>query len=1232
MAATQFQFTCTRMSLLVKAVCFCSLFFFFSSTSFATIFDIGSGQTYTTINSFPWYTLAAGDTVQIHSGTYHEFINISTSGTATQPIRVVGIPDPTTGAQPVIDGQNAVVGPNAHFQYLHGTPSRGVVGIGPSAGAPVGFKPSYIEISGLTIRNAYGGTNPYSFTDAGGTTGTYSVQAAAIYLLLGNHIVITNCTLTGSSNGLFVQSGDLPNGGTEAEQSRDITLQYSRVYANGNPSSQSQHEIYTEAIGMVFQYNYLGSPIATSGGSNLKDRSAGTVIRYNWIESGAHMLDLVDPEGSVNIAVPDPTFKYTYVYGNVFYNTTTTTMVHYGGDHGIPANDRKGTLYFYNNTVVVRADQGKLYQSVMLQLGDNGLTTPDNTQLADVRNNIFYTTNATSGQSSPTFDITSGYGVATLYANWISPNWQDSYNTASSPSVVGASNLFVDPSNNPSFSNPGALYFNLLSGSNAIDKSVALAAATTSNPAGQTYTVTRQYVKDETSQARQVNGTALDFGAFESGSAGPCGYTFYPTSSSSLYPGGSATTEVAADPGCSWTTSANASWLSVVSGGSGTGAAGNMGNVQYNVQSNPGMARNSSLTIGGQAFIVSQVAYDVTPPTVSITSPSNGAAVSGSAVSLTATASDNVAVANVQFTVDGTSVGTAITASPYATTWNSTSAAPGNHTVSAVATDTAGNTATASPITVTVSASTSATATYSGGPVFVSSYLTSTQTGTFTFQGDVTPAGDGTTTPTENGLFALSNGAATTLQGLATIALFDTDGVIRVRNGGAYGNTSAVSYIAGRTYHVRMVVNISTHTYDVYVTPSGGSEVQIASAYAFRTEQSSVAQLDHWDLVAEGNSIRVSNVMVSGTGQVAAPTFTPPAGTYTSTQTVTISTSTPSASIYYTTDGTTPTASSTVYSSPISVPSTQTLQAIAAATGMTNSSVSTAAYTISTMAATPTFSPVGGTYSSAQTVTISTTTPSATINYTINGTTPTTSSTVYAGPITVSATETVNAIATASGYATSAVGSAAYTIGASSPPAFTQQCNAYNGYGTSISCTVSGVGTGHTLVIGISAAGTAVTSVTSTSGTPVSVVSDGALLKAYILPNTPTGSITITGNVASNSKISLSVSEYSNTAASPLDGSASGACTAYCTSVSSVPFNTTSGSDQLWSFCTGPGGGVITAGTAPITWTARPAPNSPSLPMFVEDGLTGAAGSYYGQCTGTSGGATDIITLALKHP
>jgi hypothetical protein len=89
---------------------------------------------------------------------------------------------------------------------------------------------------------------------------------------------------------------------------------------------------------------------------------------------------------------------------------------------------------------------------------------------------------------------------------------------------------------------------------------------------------------------------------------------------------------------------------------------------------------------------------------------------------------------------------------------------------------------------------------------------------------------------------------------------------------------------------------------------------------------------------------------------------------------------------------------------------------------------STWALPILQMAATPTFSIAGGTYSSAQFVTLSDTTTGNVIYYTTDGSTPTSSSPIYSGTITVSSSETINAIAQAGGYATSALASAAYTI------------------------------------------------------------------------------------------------------------------------------------------------------------------------------------------------------------
>jgi hypothetical protein len=92
---------------------------------------------------------------------------------------------------------------------------------------------------------------------------------------------------------------------------------------------------------------------------------------------------------------------------------------------------------------------------------------------------------------------------------------------------------------------------------------------------------------------------------------------------------------------------------------------------------------------------------DTEPPTVAIVNPVAGQTVSGK-TQVSATASDNVAVASVQFYLDGKPLGAPVTSPPYAVSWETTSATNGAHTLTASATDTSGNVGNATPVRVTV--------------------------------------------------------------------------------------------------------------------------------------------------------------------------------------------------------------------------------------------------------------------------------------------------------------------------------------------------------------------------------------------------------------------------------------------------------------------------------------------------------------------------------------------------
>ncbi|EYE99968.1 Hypothetical protein CAP_2056 [Chondromyces apiculatus DSM 436] len=131
----------------------------------------------------------------------------------------------------------------------------------------------------------------------------------------------------------------------------------------------------------------------------------------------------------------------------------------------------------------------------------------------------------------------------------------------------------------------------------------------------------------------------------------------------------------------------------------------------------------------------------------------------------------------------------------------------------------------------------------SANSAWVSTSMAS-QTGTFTASWDVTPSA-----ASLDGALGLSFGPQTAWSGLAAIVLFDVSGRILVRNGASYQAATTITYAAGQTYKVKMVVNPANRKYSVYVQSPGGAEILLANQYAFRNEQTNASQLNSWSIV-----------------------------------------------------------------------------------------------------------------------------------------------------------------------------------------------------------------------------------------------------------------------------------------------------------------------------------------------------------------------------------------------
>jgi hypothetical protein len=605
-------------------------------TAAATDYHVGPGQSMTQIGQVPWYALQPGDNVYIHyqPTPYYEKFLISSRGTPTQWIRVLGVPGPN-GELPIISGNNATTSNNNHYYWQSATNMQwsGVVQVAVRADPVNGASPlpGYIEIANLQIQD---GDQAYTFTAENGTKANYDVFASCIYARSVQHILIRNNVMTNCGLGFYnwTGSGSAYYDGLEV----DTVLRGNYFYNNGVPNSYGEHQTYTESDGVTIEYNHYGPTRAGMLGSQLKDRSAGSVIRYNYIEAsgGGWMLDLVEPENGWGALGSRATYAQDFVYGNVFNNKLhSQNTIHWNEDHygGIGrATVPGGKLSFYANTMATVANASDMghYFLVNPNWGAYDCPTVPLPAVIDVRNNIIAALPRTPGSAVPAMQL--GYCGSenfSLGKNWMSPGWYTSGGT-----VAGAANMFVPAINDPGFVNLAGDDYHILPGSSPTGIGQALPGNIVTNATGMDQTPTQQYVYHTQVTARASRGGAgSDLGAFDSSAPTGCTYAVSPASNSFAAGASSGTFSVTTGTSCGWSASTTTTWLSITSGASGTG----YGLVSYTVSANPTSAsRSGNLTVAGSTIPVTQAGLPCSY-SLSATSSSLAAASGGGSVNVT---------------------------------------------------------------------------------------------------------------------------------------------------------------------------------------------------------------------------------------------------------------------------------------------------------------------------------------------------------------------------------------------------------------------------------------------------------------------------------------------------------------------------------------------------------------------------------------------------------------------
>jgi hypothetical protein len=429
-------------------------------------YNVGPGKHYTSLTDVPWLSLVAGDVVNIYYSPtpYATKIALRATGTAAKPVIINGVAD-AKGRLPVITGTNAVTTKDSIAQQFYVNSGGatiepfGVVVLYRGHNDEYGYKPTHLTIQNLRITSATPGKY---FTDHTGKRVKFPEFTSGIYGVAAQYLTVQNNEIYDNGLGTFIN-----NQNDVAGTSYFITLRGNYLHDNGTTGSYLEHNVYVQGVRSLYEGNYIGQLRAGAQGGSLKDRSSGAVVRYNYIVSAARAIDLVEPQDFSPDIDGDPLRDYAWVYGNVIVDDfnnpglSSGDLIHWGGDSYVYERYHKGSMYFYNNTVIVKATQPQAYSMSVFDVA-----TIDQTIV--VANNVIAhigTSEMDACYNSSTDGITKG----TL--KFTNTNWLAHYVSTGKCTLDKTTGKFL--AGNPKLTPD----FHLPAGSQAIGKSVVLPTA-----------------------------------------------------------------------------------------------------------------------------------------------------------------------------------------------------------------------------------------------------------------------------------------------------------------------------------------------------------------------------------------------------------------------------------------------------------------------------------------------------------------------------------------------------------------------------------------------------------------------------------------------------------------------------------------------------------------------------------------------------------------------------------